>query len=187
MPVATYRTRMKKILFAVLLFLLSATAFADTVSINRFIIKENPFARQEIAVVATDTADHILENVNGRFAFTINGFSYNLNFQNGTAFVRQKLEKSSFMYVKHANESGTHSVLYYVYKSDDKLTPIRISWMWLVAIPLLIMFAGYLFKRFLVIAAVILIIFIYFNYHNGLSIPTFFESIFDGLKHSLMG
>jgi uncharacterized protein YxeA len=179
---------MKKVLLALLLFVLcTGVALADTVSIKQFTIKENPFAQQEIAIVATDTAGTIQEKVNGKFAFTINGFENELTFQSGTAFYRHKVQKSAFMYVKHKNESGTHSALYYVYKHGDKLSPMRISWMWLVAIPLVIVFAGYLFKRFIIIAAVVLVIFIYFNHSKGLSIPTFFESIFDGLKHAITG
>lgn len=179
---------MKRILFAIVLFVLSAgVALADTVSIKQFTIKENPFAQQEIAIVATDTAGLIQEGVNGKFAFTINGFENELNFQSGTAFYRHKVQKSAFMYVKHKNESGTHSALYYIYKHGDKLSPLHVSWMWLVAIPLIIVFAGYLFKRFIIIAVVVLVIFLYFNHSNGLSIPTFFESIFDGLKHAITG
>ncbi|WP_295773086.1 hypothetical protein [uncultured Mucilaginibacter sp.] len=179
---------MKKLLLAVILLTTSmAVAVADTVSIKKFVVKENPFAQNEVAIVATDSLEQIQENVNGKFAFTINGFQYELNFQNGTGFYRQKLQKSTFMYVKHRNESGSYSVLYYIFKRGEKLSPWKISWMWLVVIPLAIVFIGYLFKRLIIIAAIVLIIFIYFNHSNGLSIPTFFESIFDGIKHSLIG
>lgn len=160
-----------------------AAAFADTISVNSFVIKDNPFAQSEIAVVATDSTGNIREEVNGVFSFTMNGFQQAMTFDKGTAFYRNKMERSSFLYVKHINDEGTHSVLYYVYKHDDKLTPIRISWLLLLAIPLGLIFLGYIFKRFLIIAVVIFCIFLYFNYHNGLSIPTFFESIFDGLKN----
>ncbi len=174
---------MKKLLFATCLVVLSAgLAFADTVTINHFAIKENPFAKNELAVVATDTANNVLENVNGLFAFTVNGFQESLKFEKGTAFYHHKLDKSSFLYVKHVNESGTHSILYYVYKNDDKLSPIHISWVVLLAIPVLLVLLGYLFKRFIIIAIIIFCIFLYFNHHAGLSIPTFFESIIDGLK-----
>ena len=72
---------------------------ADTVTIKHFVVKENPFAKNEIAIVATDTANNILENVNGKFAFTVNGFDEQLRFDKGTAFYRHKLDKSSFLYV----------------------------------------------------------------------------------------
>jgi hypothetical protein len=174
---------MKKLLFIIFLVVFSAGfTFADTVAINHFVIKENPFAKDEIAVVATDTANNILENVNGAFSFSVNGFQEQLRFDKGTAFYRHKLERSSFLYVKHVNDSGTHSILYYVYKGDNKLIPIHISWIVLLVIPLLLVLLAYLFKRFIIIAIIIFCIFLYFNHHHGLSIPTFFESIIDGLK-----
>jgi hypothetical protein len=174
---------MKKFLLTICIIIISAgVAMADKVSINHFVIKENPFAKDEIAVLATDTANNILENVTGIFDFTINGFQENLKFDKGTAFYRHKLERSSFLYAKHINDSGTHSALYYVYKGDNKLIPIHISWIVLLAIPLLLVLLAYTFKRFIIIAIIIFCIFLYFNHHSGLSIPTFFESIIDGLK-----
>ncbi|HTH83402.1 MAG TPA: hypothetical protein VL490_10725 [Mucilaginibacter sp.] len=174
---------MKKILFVVfLLTMTSGFAFADTISIKHFVVKENPFAESEIAITATDSAGTILENVDGVFSFTINGFQEQLKFEKGTAFYHHKLEKSSFFYVKHVNDSGTHSLLYYIYKQDGKLHPIHVSWVLLLIIPLGLVLLAYLFKRFIIIAIVIFCIFLYFNHHNGLSMPTFFESIIDGLK-----
>jgi glycosyltransferase involved in cell wall biosynthesis len=179
---------MKTIFWALLLNITFAgSARADTVSIRRFVIKENPFAQKEVAIVATDTANQILERINGLYTFTINGFENQLKFENGTAFYRHKVDKSAFMYIKHKNESGTSAALYYVYKHGDRLSPMRISWVWMIMIPLALVFIAYIFKRFIIIAAVILIIFIYFNHSKGLSIPTFFESIFDGLKGIVIG
>ncbi len=158
-------------------------AKAAEVHINQFILKENPFAKNEVAVVACDTAGNTLENINGLFNFTVNGFSEELNFQNGIAFYHHKLEKSSFLYLKHRDDAGSHARLYYIYKHDSKLEPYSISWKLLVAIPLILILLGYMFKRFIIIAVVIFCIFSYFNYHGGMSLGTFFETIFDGLKH----
>ena len=70
---------MKRLLLIICLLALSAvTAFADTVTIDHFAIKENPFAKDEIAIVAVDTAHNVLEKVNGTFAFTVNGFQEEL-------------------------------------------------------------------------------------------------------------
>jgi uncharacterized protein YxeA len=174
---------MKKILFAVLLMLLAGNfVFADTVTIKQFVIKENPFADSEVAVVAVDSAGAVQEKVDGVFAFTINGFQEQMKFDKGTAFYRHKLDKSAFFYVKHINDQGTHSMLYYIYKQDGKLRPFHVSWMLLIIIPLALILLGYMFKRFIIIAIIIFCIFLYFNHHNGLTMPTFFESIFDGLK-----
>src|ERR1700749_4676541 len=120
---------MKKFFLVVCLTVLSTGfAFADTIAIKQFEVKENPFAKDEIAIVATDTSHNVLENINGWFTFSVNGFSEPLRFEKGTAFYRHKLDKSAFLYVKHENISGKHSLLYYVYKTDDKLIPIHISW-----------------------------------------------------------
>ena len=107
---------MKRILFVCLLsmFFCSKT-FADTVSINHFAIKENPFTNSEVAVVAVDTLGNTRENVDGIFNFTVNGFDSQLKFDKGVAFLHQKIERSSFLFVKHVNDSGTHAILYYAY------------------------------------------------------------------------
>lgn len=173
---------MKKILFVVLLMCAGSLAFADTITIKQFVIKENPFADSEIAVVAVDSAGAVEQSVEGVFAFTINGFQEQMRFEKGTAFYRHKLDKSAFFYVKHLNTDGMHSMLYYIYKQDGKLRPMHVSWMLLVIIPLALVLLGYMFKRFIIIAIVIFCIFLYFNHHNGLTMPTFFESIFDGLR-----
>ena len=175
--------KMKKLLL-VCCFITAAHNFvvAKSIAIDHFVVKENPFAVDEVAIVATDTAGVIQENVNGLFTFVMNGFQEQLKFEKGTAFYRHKLDRSSFLYAKHINDTGTHSILYYIYKHDSKLSPFHISWVLLVAIPLALVLLAYMFKRFIIIAVIIFCIFLYFNYHNGLSIPTFFESIIDGLK-----
>eukprot|EP01037_Dinobryon_pediforme_P008343 gene8343-8429_t len=152
-------------------------------AINHFVVKENPFAKNEVAVVATDTSGNIRESVNGVFNFTMNGFQEELNFDKGTAFYRHKIERSTFLYAKHLDDKGTHGILYYIYKHDDKLTPFHISWILLLAIPCGLFLIAYMFKRLIIVAIIIFAIFMYFNYHSGLSVPTFFESIIDGLKN----
>lgn len=168
-------------------FLLSLIVFsfaqAAEVHLNQFMLKENPFAKDEVAVVATDSAGTVQENINGLFRFTINGFQEELKFENGTAFYHHKLEKSSFLYLKHKDEYASHANLFYIYKHDSKLDPYKISWKVLIAIPIILLLLGYMFKRFIIIAIVIFCIFSYFNYHGGMSLSTFFETIFDGLKH----
>jgi len=174
---------MKRILFVCLLCIFGASAFADTVSINHFIVKENPFAKDEIAIIATDSAANIRQDVNGIFNFSVNGFDDTLRFDKGTAFYRHKLDKSTFLYIKHVEANGNiHSSLFYAFKRDTKIDIFHISWILLLIIPILLIVLGYVFKRFFIIALILFCIFLYFNHHNGLSIPTFFESIFDGLK-----
>lgn len=176
---------MKKIIlvFCIILAACSAVlaAVVNPIAINHFTVKENPFAVGEIAILATDTADRIQENVNGSFVFSVNGLEDTLKFEKGTAFYRHKIERSTFLYVKHVNDAGTHGRLYYIYK-NEKLNIIHISWIVLIAIPLGLILLAYMFKRFIIVAIIIFAIFLFFNYHNNLSVPTFFESIVDGLK-----
>ena len=175
---------MKKLLLFFCLTITSVSfALADNVAIRHFIVKENPFAKDELAIVAVDTTNNVLENVNGVFNFSLNGFQEELSFDKGTAFYRHKIARSTFLYAKHQDDSGTHGILYYIYKQDDKLTLVHISWVLLLAIPCGLFLLAYMFKRFIIVAIIIFAIFMYFNYHNGLSIPTFFESIIDGLKN----
>jgi len=173
---------MKKILLVLCLFAATMPAFADTVSIDHFTIVENPFAQSEVAVQAIDSLKRIRENVNGVFTFTMNGFQETLQFDKGTAFYRKKIDRSTFLYAKHQNDNGTHSILYYVYKNGDKLKPWHISWVLLLIIPCALILLAYMFKRFIIIAIVLFIIFFYFNHYSGLSVGRFFESIVDGLK-----
>lgn len=176
---------MFKRFFLALLLFTTATQFsrADAIAINQFEVKDNPFGKDQIAITAIDSLKNTRADVNGVFAFAINGFEQELTFNKGVAFYNPKIEKSIFLYLRHNNDSGTHSMLYYIYKHDDKLSPWHISWAWLVVIPLGLVLLGYLFKRFIIIAAIIFIIFLYFTHHNGLDFSTFFQSVFDGLKN----
>jgi len=82
---------MKRILFICLISLFTGGfVFADTISVNHFVVKENPFAQKEIAIVATDSLNNIREDVNGSFSFTLNGFQQEMVFDKGTAFYRIK-------------------------------------------------------------------------------------------------
>ena len=175
---------MKKLSLIFCFILAAAFSYADTitVAINHFVIKENPFAKDEVVIVATDSLGNTNENVTGSFSFSVNGLDDTLKFEKGAAFYRHKLLRSTFLYVRHQNDSGTHSILYYVYRTDDKLTPVHVPWYLLVVIPCALILLGYMFKKFIIIAIIIFAIFVFFNYHNGLTIPTFFQSIIDGLK-----
>ncbi|QQL50731.1 hypothetical protein [Mucilaginibacter ginkgonis] len=172
----------KKLIFTLICLLSAAYSFADTSSLKNFVVKANPFAKDEIAIVAADTANEVDEVISGSYVFSVNGFVDTLNFDKGTAFYHHKIQRSSFVYIKHSDDTGTYGSLFYLYKHEHDITPLHISWIWLLVIPVAIILAGWLFKKFIIIAVILFIIFLYFNYHNGLSVPTFFESVFDGLK-----
>ncbi len=162
-------------------------AQADTIrnqqiAISNFIVKENLLKNDKIAIIACNEVEKPLENVNGTFQFSINGFKQALKFNDGVAIAPQQIDKSTFIYLRHENESGTHGKLYYAIKKDDNLKLIKINWLLLVLIPLGIIVLATMFRKFIIIAGILLIALYFFNSSNGLNLPTFFETVFDGLK-----
>ncbi len=151
--------------------------------INNFIIKENLIGNGKLAIIACDSAEKPLETVNGIFRFVINGFQHELHFRDGVAITPQTIEKSTFVFLKHKNESGSHGKLYFVATNKNGLNPIQINWIWLIAIPVVIILLMYLFKRFVVIGILILAGLFYFNYSKGLDIENLFETIFHGISN----
>ncbi|MEO8794993.1 MAG: hypothetical protein ABI390_05965 [Daejeonella sp.] len=173
----------------ILSLLSSFNAFSQTdsiqtgsIAINNFIIKENLLKNSKIAVIATDANETPLESINGIFQFSINGFKQTLKFNDGVAIAPSQIDKSTFIYLRHENELGTHSKLYYVIKKEADLRPIKINWLILVLIPLVIILLATMFRKFILIAAVLLIVMYFFNSSNGLNLSTFFQTIYDGLK-----
>ena len=158
------------------------TLSSNQVAINNFIVKENLLKNDKIAIIACDANEKPLEAVNGTFQFSVNGFKQTLRFNDGVAVSPQQIDKSTFIYLRHENETGTHGKLYYVIKKDQDLKPIQINWFVLVLIPLIIIILATMFRKFILIAAVVLIVIFIFNSSNGLKFGTFFETVFDGLK-----
>ncbi|MBC7914497.1 MAG: hypothetical protein H7Y07_10290 [Pyrinomonadaceae bacterium] len=173
---------MKVYILFFLLFILTGTTIAQQVSINNFIIKEHLLKNNKLAVIAADSLDNPKEMINGTFLFSINGFEQQLKFNDGIAVTPQPIGKSAFIYFKHQNESETHSKLYYVIKKENNLNPIKINWMILILIPLIIIVITTMFRKFILFGIVILVVLFFFNSSKGLGLPTFFETIFDGLK-----
>jgi hypothetical protein len=173
---------MKKIYLLILLLGTYGFSFAQDANVNNFIVKESLLKNSKLAIIAADSLENPLESINGTYTFTVSGFTQELKFNDGVAVLPLQLERSSFVYIKHQNDAGTHSKLLYVYKKDGSLNPYTISSFWLIIFPLIIIFLALAFRKFIIAAVIILLIYIYFNHSNGLSIGTFFESVFDGLK-----
>jgi len=138
-----------------------------------------------LAIIACDSTDIPTDKVSGTFTFVINGFKQELYFTNGVAISPQEIDKSSFVFIKHENLQGTHSRLYYVYKSDDGLRPFKISWIALIMVPVIILLIASLYKRLIFIAILALLALAYFNYTKGLSFEGAFETIMHGIKNIL--
>lgn len=165
-----------------LLFTISNAAFSQKLDINNFIVKESLLKNSKLAIIAADSLENPLEQINGVYTFTVSGFSQSLRFNDGVAVVPLQLERSAFVYIKHQNDQGTHSKLVYVYKKDGSLNPYTVNSMWLVIIPLIIVVIVFLFRKLLILGVIIFLVLIYFNHSSGLGIGTFFETIFDALK-----
>lgn len=155
---------------------------ASPVAINNYIIKENLLKNGKIAIIACDAEENPIETVNGTFVFSINGFKQTLRFNDGVAIAPQPIDQSTFIYLRHQNENGTHGKLYYVVKKENDLNPIKISWLMLVLIPLALIIIATMFRKFILFAALILIGLFIFNSSKGLDLSTFVETIYDGLK-----
>ncbi|MET1054010.1 MAG: hypothetical protein ABWY16_01780 [Pedobacter sp.] len=175
---------MKTIFYCLLLSLISVSAFAQKSDINNFIVKESLLKNSKLAIIAADSLEQPVETINGLYTFTVSGFTQPLKFNDGVAILPMQLDKSSFVYIKHQNDSGTHSKLLYIYKKDGSLNPFTINSLWLVLFPLLLIFLAFAFRKLIIIVVIILLVYIYFNHSNGLQLSTFFESIFDSLKRA---
>ncbi|EDM34317.1 hypothetical protein PBAL39_12653 [Pedobacter sp. BAL39] len=174
---------MKPIFFLLLLSLIGVSGFAQNADINNFIVKESLLKNSKLAIIAADSLENPLENINGQYTFTVSGFTQPVNFHGGIAVLPLQLERSAFVYLKHQNDKGTHSKLLYVYKKDGTLNPYTINSLWLILFPVVVIFLAFAFRKFIIVAVILMLVFFYFNHSNGLNVSTFFETVFDGLKN----
>ncbi|MET4083785.1 hypothetical protein ABIB40_003757 [Pedobacter sp. UYP30] len=174
---------MKKIIFFLSLCAVGTAAFAQTSAINNFLVKENLLKNNKLAIIAADSVGVPKENINGVYTFSISGFTQQLKFNDGVAILQLPIEKSTFVYIKHQNDIGTHSKLVYVYKKNNDLTPYAINSLWLFLIPIILVILAFAFRKLIIFAVIIFLAFVYFNHSSGLNLSTFFESIFDALKN----
>lgn len=172
-----------KYLYLVMLLFFANASFSQNANINNFIVKESLLKNSKLAIIAADSLNRPLETINGIYTFSVSGFSQEITFANGVAVLPLKISKSTFVYLKHENDNGTHSKLLYVFKKDGDLNPFTINRFLLIIIPLVIIFLAFAFKKFIYIAVILLLIFMYFNHSNGLNISTFFETAIDYLKN----
>ncbi|HTM97174.1 MAG TPA: hypothetical protein VL088_00450, partial [Pedobacter sp.] len=152
-------------------------------AINNFLVKESLLKNSKLAIIAADSLGNPIETINGVYTFGVSGFTQEITFNNGIGILPLKIDKSTFVYIKHQNDNGTHGKLLYVYKKENDLNPFTISRIFLIIIPLIIIILAFAFKKFIYIAVILLLVFMYFNHSNGLNFGTFFETIFDYLKN----
>ncbi|MCA5006538.1 hypothetical protein [Sphingobacterium bovistauri] len=151
--------------------------------IDNFIIKENLTSNGKVAIIVVDSADVAQDNINGTFKFTINGFEQTLAFHNGVAVPSHPIESSTFVYFKHKNQEKTTGKLYFLYKKDNKISPIKINGLLLLIIPAIILLIAYAAKRLLTTFIILALVYGYFSYSKGLSISQLLESAFQVIKN----
>lgn len=174
---------MKKLIVFLFFSVCGFAALAQTSVINNFLVKENLLKNNKLAIIAADSLSVPNEHINGDYTFSISGFTQHLKFNDGVAVLQLPIEKSTFVYIKHQNDAGTHSKLVYVYKKDGDLTPYAINSLWLFLIPIILVVLAFAFRKLIIFAVIIFLAFVYFNHSSGLNLSTFFESIFDALKN----
>lgn len=174
---------MKRIILLLSLCLIGFFGVAQTAAINNFLVKENLLKNNKLAIIAADSSNVPNENINGTYTFSVSGFTQILKFNDGIAVLPLPIDKSTFIYIKHQNDTGTHSKLVYVYKKDADLSPYAINSLWLFIIPIALVIIAFAFRKLIIFVVIAFLVFVYFNHSAGLNIGTFFESIFDGLKN----
>jgi hypothetical protein len=173
---------MKTIYIALLLLFTVSFGYAQNADINNFIVKESLLKNSKLAIIAADSLDQPMENINGLYTFTISGFTQPVKFNGGVGILPMQLDKSAFVYIRHQNDKGTHSKLLYIYKKDGTLNPFTVNSLWLVLFPLALVFIAFAFRKLIIFVVIILLVYIYFNHSSGLNLSTFFDTIFDSLK-----
>ncbi|MBC6111265.1 hypothetical protein ACFOG5_09220 [Pedobacter fastidiosus] len=174
---------MKRVFILSILCLIGFYCSAQTAAINNFLVKENLLKNSKLAIIAADSLNNPNEKINGIYTFSVSGFTQSLKFNDGIAVLQLPIDKSTFIYIKHQNDAGTHSKLVYVYKKDTDLTPYAINSLWLFIIPIILVIIAFAFRKLIIFVVIAFLVFVYFNHSSGLNLATFFESIFDGLKN----
>ncbi|NQD71478.1 hypothetical protein HP439_12165 [Sphingobacterium shayense] len=150
--------------------------------IEDFIVKENLTQNGKLAIVVVDSIEKPQESINGVFSFNLNGFQQQLNFHNGVGVVQQPLETSTFVFFNHKNQEKSIGQLYFIHKSENQLTPYKISGLLLLIIPIVILLIAYLFKKFIVTLVILGLIYAYVHYAKGLDFSQIIESIFHAIQ-----
>ncbi|MGF1923592.1 MAG: hypothetical protein ACQUHE_05395, partial [Bacteroidia bacterium] len=158
-----------KYFYLAALFIFSFNSFAQNSDIDNFLVKESLLKNSKLAIIAADSLERPLESINGVYTFSVSGFSQEITFANGVGIMPLQIGKSTFVYLKHENDNGTHSKLIYVLKREGNLNPITISIVFLIIIPIIIIILAFAFKKFIYLAVILLLIFMYFNHSNGLN------------------
>lgn len=154
----------------------------DSRRIDNFIVMESLLRNDKLAIIATDLDEAPNEAISGTFQFVINGFKHELTFNEGVAISPQAIDKSTFVFIKHQNQHGSIGKLYFLYKSAQGFKPLHINWIYLILIPTAVLLFGYMFRRLLIWAVIVLVLLFIFNYRKGLDLTNILETLVHGIR-----
>lgn len=150
--------------------------------INNFEVKESLTGNSKIAIIPTDSLDKPDDSINGTYKFTINGFEQTLTFHDGLAITAHPIDASTFVYFKHKNQDKSTGKLYFLYKKESEITPIKINGLLIIIVTGVILLIAYSFKRFITTFIILAVIYSYFSFSKGLSISQILESAVEVAK-----
>lgn len=153
------------------------------VCIENFIIRASESHPNKVEVVACDSLDMPLRQVNGDVFFNVNGFRQNLYMRSGVAALPQEIDQSTFLYVRHQADGGLKAKLYYLFKRDSSIWTVKVNSWVLMALPVLLIIVASIFRKLIVIAAMLFVAFFMFGATNGLTMSTWISTLLDGLKN----
>lgn len=176
---------MKATLLIIIGLLFSLLSFSqdNILRINNFEVKESLTGNSKIAIIATDSVDKADESINGTFKFSINGFEQTLAFHHGVAVAAHPIDGSTFVYFKHKNQDKSTGKLYFLYKKDNEITPIKINGLLILVVTAILLIIAYSFKRFITTFIILAVIYSYFSFSKGLSIFQILESAVEVVKN----
>src|SRR5690606_12958543 len=146
-------------------------------------IKESLTANGKIVIIAVDYADVAQDHIHGTFKFTINGLVQAINIHDGVDILSHPIHSTTFMFFKHNNQEKSSGKLYFLYKKDNSISPIKINGLLLLIIPAVILLLAYAAKRLFTTFIILAIVYFYFSYSKGLSLSQLLESAFQTLKN----
>lgn len=138
------------------------------------------FENNSIHIQAIDETGNEDSRIKGHYPFIVNGFEKRLLFIDGKAAYPDNLKGSAFLYMKYENPEKPVPRLFFVYRSDAGLVPVKISLFWLLAIPLGLVVLSFLFRRLIIIAVILIVLFFVFN--KGLSVSRYAGALSDWVQ-----
>lgn len=166
-----------KFIFSFLFVFLDLGLCLARVPIHDFKLSPALFENNSIHIKALNEAGDEDILVNGRYTFSVNGFEKRLLFLGGSAEYPDNLTSSTFLYMKCGPVDRPVSRLFYVYRTATGLSPFKISLFWLLVVPVILILGSFVFKRLIILAFIVILLFFLFN--KGLSVSSYLSAVKD--------